>query len=547
MDLRLTKHLWRLLFAIMTIVLLNSCGQSYGKLESGDLVATGDAVDVKFTSSKILCSANIDVLLGKEYRLGVIYQPISDMDEVAKKNNKFNYDDSERQSVDDLIGNKYEVKLGDLKPSTEYQYRAYVKAGDKYYYGKIETFTTKDVKRYVSVSTGDADEVKSLSASVSYSLDIDDAEVRMLNYESGVIYSNSIKDDDELEFGGDYNISYCRGEDDAVAKLSSLSGNSEYRYRAFCSFGRDVVVYGKVKKLKTANPKDFVSISTGNVTSKSSEANVDFTLNINEEGIRNSYYNAGVIYSKSATTPDKLHIDESGVIKTTSENGYDCSVSDLSPLTTYYYRAYFECGETVIYGDVKSFTTQKFEGYVKQAVDLGLSVKWAACNLGATKPEGYGGYYAWGETKTKKSYDDYTCDFDGVDSDILRRRGVIDSRGNLTSKYDAARANWGGKWRMPTEDEFDELCRRCTWTRTKQKGVYGYKVKGPSGKEIFLPAAGNRDGTSSNNVGSRGYYWSSTVYESNSYYAYSLYFYSGSKSTDYYYRDYGRSVRPVSE
>ena len=544
MDLRLTKHLWRLLFAIMTIVLLNSCGQSYGKLESGDLVATGDAVDVKFTSSKILCSANIDVLLGKEYRLGVIYQPISDMDEVAKKNNKFNYDDSEHQSVDDLIGNKYEVKLGDLKPSTEYQYRAYVKAGDKYYYGKIETFTTKDVKRYVSVSTGDADEVKSLSASVSYSLDIDDAEVRMLSYESGVIYSNSIEHDEELELGDNYNVGFCRGEDDVVAKLSSLSGNSEYRYRAFCAFGRDVVVYGKVKKFKTANPKDYVSVSTGDASCKSSATTVDFILNINEEGIRNSYYNAGIIYSKSAMTPDKLHIEESDVAKATSGNGYDCTISELSPLTTYYYRAYFECGETVIYGDVKSFKTPK-EGYAKKAIDLGLSVKWAACNIGASRPEEYGYYFAWGETSPKSNFSEASSRMFGLSWDELKQKGVINSQGRLTSSYDAATVNWGKEWRMPTIEEVEEFYAMVTVTPVTKNGVKGLECYGPNGNSIFFPFSGKYDTDSRKYAGRYFYCWASTPI-GNVYFANNL---SNEEGGGYGfeadYRSNGLTIRPV--
>lgn len=531
----------QIFIVILTGLLLNSCGQSYGKLEPGDLVATGDAVDVKFTSSKILCSANIDVLLGKDYKLGVIYQPVSEDENVAK-NSKFTYDDAYHQAVDDLTGNKYEVKLDGLTPSTEYQYRAYVKAGDKYYYGSIEKFKTKDVKRYASIKTGGVDDVKALSASVSYSLEIDDAEVRMLNYESGVIYSKSVKDDDELELGN-YDIEFCRGENDEMAKLSYLAGSSEYRYRAVCAFGRDVVVYGKVKKFKTANIKDYVSVSTGNASCKSSDAEIEFSFYINDEGIKNSNYNVGIIYSKGVSASDQLRLGESGVAKSISENEYNCSISDLSPLTTYHYRVFFESGESVLYGDVKSFTTPKFEGYVKQSVDLGLSVKWAACNLGATKPEGFGNYYAWGETKTKSSYDGDNSE----NSYDLRRRGVIDGRGNLTTKYDAARATWGGKWRMPTEDEFDELLDRCTWTWTEQKGVCGYKVVGPSGRSIFLPAAGLRYGTSSIFVGSNGLYWSSTAYESSSLDAYNLYFDSGSKSTGYNYRRNGRSVRPVSE
>ena len=170
-------------------------------------------------------------------------------------------------------------------------------------------------------------------------------------------------------------------------------------------------------------------------------------------------------------------------------------------------------------------------------VDLGLSVKWATCNVGANVPYGYGNYYAWGETSTKNSYD----------KDNSRTYGVNMSDINGNSSYDAARANWGGSWRMPTEAEMDELYDKCTWTWTSQSGIGGCNVTGPNGNSIFLPAAGYCYGSSRIGVGEVGYYWSSTPVESGTSRAYILYFYSGYRNADWYYRGYGRAVRPVSE
>ena len=170
-------------------------------------------------------------------------------------------------------------------------------------------------------------------------------------------------------------------------------------------------------------------------------------------------------------------------------------------------------------------------------VDLGLSVKWATCNVGASKPEDYGNYYAWGETSTKSSYTDSNSKTYG--------KSMRDIAGN--SSYDAARANWGGNWRLPTKAEMQELIDKCIWTWTTQNGVYGYKVKGPNGNSIFFPAAGYRGGSSLYRAGSGGYYWSSTPYESGSYYAFSLFFDSGRHGMSYFNRYGGRSVRPVLE
>ena len=170
-------------------------------------------------------------------------------------------------------------------------------------------------------------------------------------------------------------------------------------------------------------------------------------------------------------------------------------------------------------------------------VDLGLSVKWATCNVGASKPEDYGNYYAWGETTTKYSYT--------VSNSKTYGKSMGDIAGD--SSYDAAHANWGGNWRMPTKAELKELKDKCTWIWTTQNGVKGYKVTGPNGNSIFLPAAGYRGGSSLGSVGSGGDYWSSTPYESNSGSAWNLYFNSSGCFMNDYRRGYGRSVRPVIE
>ena len=180
-------------------------------------------------------------------------------------------------------------------------------------------------------------------------------------------------------------------------------------------------------------------------------------------------------------------------------------------------------------------------------VDLGLSVKWAACNVGATSPEEYGNYYAWGETTTKAKYNESNCPNYGLSISQLQSQGYIDSEGNLTAQHDAATANWGGSWRMPTKSEMQELIDKCIWTWTTQNGVNGYKVKGPNGNSIFLPAAGCRIGSSLFDAGSNSSCWSSSPNESDSDRAYYLYFDSSYHNMLYYNRDDGQSVRPVIE
>ncbi len=185
---------------------------------------------------------------------------------------------------------------------------------------------------------------------------------------------------------------------------------------------------------------------------------------------------------------------------------------------------------------VKLTFKQEHNGY--EYVDLGLSVKWATYNVGANKPEDYGDYFAWGETTPKTNYSSDNCKTYG--------RQMSNISGN--AQYDAATTNWGGSWRMPTKEEMQELIDKCTWQWTKQNGVKGYKVTSKTnGNCIFLPAAGYRLVSSHDCAGKYGYYWSSTPHESYANNSYSLYFGSGDRSMDWSYRNFGRTVRPVSE
>ena len=181
-------------------------------------------------------------------------------------------------------------------------------------------------------------------------------------------------------------------------------------------------------------------------------------------------------------------------------------------------------------------------------VDLGLSVKWATQNVGASSPSDYGDYFAWGETRTKSSYDWDNC-FD-CRKDYSWDTYKIGGKTSIspTSGHDTARENWGGTWRMPTDAEFDELCDKCTWTWTSQGGHNGYLVTSKTnGTSIFLPAAGWRSGTDTYDGGEGGDYWSSTLGSLYSYFARILSFGSSYHHTNNYYRRIGQSVRPVTD
>ena len=189
-----------------------------------------------------------------------------------------------------------------------------------------------------------------------------------------------------------------------------------------------------------------------------------------------------------------------------------------------------------------------------EAVDLGLSVKWATMNVGANAPEEYGDYFALGETEPKDNYSWETYKWCNGSSSTMTKYctsssyGTVDNKTVLDLEDDAARANWGGTWRMPTYDEYKELVDKCTTTWTSLNGVQGCKVTGPSGNSIFLPAAGYRDDSSLSGAGSNGNYWSSSLNTGNPLYVWYLDFYSsGFYVYNYYYRYYGQSVRAVCQ
>lgn len=196
-------------------------------------------------------------------------------------------------------------------------------------------------------------------------------------------------------------------------------------------------------------------------------------------------------------------------------------------------------GRTPLRIDVALVDSITFEDAVEEHeyVDLGLSVLWATCNIGAATPEEYGNYFAWGETATKDSYteENYVYAENGAYKDLPK-----DIAG---TEYDAATAIWKGEWRMPNINEVEELAKNCTWTWTAQKEVNGYRIVGPSGKEIFLPAAGQWRNAPIN-VGSTGYYWTSSLSDEYSSATYNLNFtgFSGRWSAN---RAYGFCIRAV--
>lgn len=189
-----------------------------------------------------------------------------------------------------------------------------------------------------------------------------------------------------------------------------------------------------------------------------------------------------------------------------------------------------------------------------QWVDLGLSVMWASCNIGADLPEQMGDYYAWGETEIASLYTWDSYIHGGATNKIKKYcndakycfESKTDNLMTLEAEDDVATMQLGNSWRIPTIQEMEELRTQCSWKWINVNGVNGYQVIAKNGNSIFLPAAGSLDGSRNYFSGEAGFYWCSNLKEDNPFYAYTMGFNKDeiSCSGDGY-RLVRRSIRPV--
>ena len=248
----------------------------------------------------------------------------------------------------------------------------------------------------------------------------------------------------------------------------------------------------------------------------------------------------GVVYS-STVSGSKLYIDTNG--KITALAACEATITVRCKDNAYKYDT---CHVIVTDGSGSGSGSGGDE-----AVDLGLpsGLKWRSMNVGASKPEDYGNYYAWAETSPKSSYTSSNYKYpatsysDGIT--IYKKYDSTpggDKKSVLEAEDDAATANLGSDWRMPTSTEFKELRENCTWTWTTRSGVSGMLVTGPNKNSIFLPAGGWYDNDGLTGKTTYGSYWTATGDGGT---AYAVDFINGDEDKALVPRCEGRSVRPV--
>lgn len=307
-----------------------------------------------------------------------------------------------------------------------------------------------------------------------------------------------------------------------TATISGLQTNVTLYYQAYVRLQGKVYYRGEVKSLVTTKAK-VTTKPAGQVAANS--AVLGGQVADAPEGAV-----CGVLVSSSSDVEDV----RAGVNMTAAElaSDYDITRTGLLPSTEYYYVAYLDLGSGVVYGDVESFTTsaQDFD-LDNDLVDLGLSVKWAKYNVGAASDAELGGLFGFG-------------DLNGVMTSI--NPADYASADTYKTKADLAFNVTDGKATLPTAADFEELFSLCEKEWTEVEGVAGYKLTGPNGNSIFLPAAGTRTQSAVTGEGTEGYYLTGTVNPTNSQFAVTYQFNQGidTKTTTPVYQ--AVAVRPVS-
>ena len=476
---------------------------------------TVEAKNVSAISAVLAGKANLSSTVASDLKVGFQY---------SKSAGILPSNSTTIEATDADASYNYTTPITGLEPATKYYFRSFVRQNGQDTYGETKEFTTKDVTSLLE--TRDASGVEAAKATLNAKLDLTDVLYKSLAY--GFLWGTS-----ESALNTDYKCTEI--SDNAIsAPLTGLSHKTQYWYKAYVKLDSQTF-YGEVKTFTTdVVPVESVSLDK-----------TEYTFNT----IGNTLTLTATVLPADATDKSVSWSSSSDAVATVDASGKVTAVSK---------------GTATIKAEAKDGSGKYASCYVtvktlcpSGAVDLGLSVYWGTTNIGASKPEDYGDYYAWGETEPKESYSWSTYKYGTSSSGPFFKYNTSDSYGTVDNKTvlepedDVASVKLGGEWRMPTDAEWTELRTKCTWTWTTNyngTGVKGQIVTATNGNSIFLPAAGYRRDTKLYDAGSYGYYWSSSLNTDKPSIAWYVNFNSGTvRRRDYGYRSYGQSVRPVSE
>ena len=508
---------------------------------------TAEASDIQYHSATISGSLTVQSE-GSFSKSAVLYYSSSESTLEGLKSN------GARKTLTLGEDGSYSAALSSLPSSTSYNYIVVAKVDDVDLVTEVKSFKTLTIQASVTAETSD---VQCNSSTISGSLDLQSE--GSFSKSTVLYYSKTANTLDGLKSNGTRKTLTLGADGSYTAALSSLSSSTSYNFVVVAKVD-DVELVTEVKSFKTLTIQASVTAEASDIQCIS--AKISGSLSVQSEG---SFRKSAVLYySNTENTVEDLKFN--GTRETLSlgaDGSYSETLSSLSYSTSYNFIVVAKVDGVEFVSAIGNFLTPALPS--EPLVDLGLSVKWASCNLGASKLTEYGDYYQWAGTKDvwRTSISLYwdNCPYHTGSSsssgwkkyNTKSSYGTVDNKKVLEAMDDAAAVALGGKWRMPTEWEWRELCNtdNCSWTLTKIDGVWGYKIQskkpGYTDNWIFLPAAGYRTFNYLDDVGSRGHYWSSSLRTGDPSDAYYLEFGSSDYATWSTPRFAGQSVRPVSE
>ena len=424
-----------------------------------------------------------------------------------------------------------------LSISTTYYVRAYATTSQGTAYGDEVSFTTRD--GIPTVTTAEVINIQGETATCGGNVTDN---CGLIVIARGVCWSTSpiptLDDSHTTNDGGDGSFS---------SSITGLTISTTYYVRAYATTSAGTS-YGEQVSFTTRN--GIPTVTTAEVIIEGTYVNGGGIIT-DDGGL--AVTARGVCWS---TSPSPT-LANSHTTNGSGAGSFSSYMTGLTMSTTYYVRAYATNSFVTVYGNQLSFTITNNEHVY---VDLGLpsGLLWATCNVGADNSEDYGDYFAWGETEPKDTYNWDTYQYsNGGYWDLgpnftkycinpcYGYNGFTDNLTTLLPEDDAATANWGSDWRMPTEEEWQELLDNTTVTWTTQNGVNGRLFTASNGNSLFLPAAGYR-GNELHNAGDHGVYWSSSLFtEDYPSGAWNFSFSSSYTNVDFNCRIVGQSVRAV--
>ena len=425
--------------------------------------------------------------------------------------------------------------LTGLTANTTYYVRAYATNSKGTSYGEQKTFTTSTAS-VPTVTTNSVSNVTTTTATCGGNVTSDEGASVTAR---GVCWSTM----QNPKVSGSHTTNGT-GTGSFTSSITGLYKGTTYYVRAYATNSKGTS-YGEQKTFTTSTS---VPIVTTNDVSNITATTATCGGNVTDNGGA-SVTARGVCWSTSQNPT----VSDSHTTNGTGTGTFTSSLTGLTNGTTYYVRAYATNSKGTSYGEQKTFTAKH------EYVDLGLpsGILWATCNVGANSPGGYGDYFAWGETEPQanNAYSWSSYKYTYRESGKITKycndasygyNGYTDNLTCLLPEDDAASTNWGGRWRMPTKEEWEELISNTTSTWTSQNGVKGRLFTASNGNTLFLPHA-NRCVDGWTYLDNECYYWSSSLSSDASRYAWSFYSYSGTFGMNRYVRYVGHSVRPVCD